>query len=79
MIFAAAIKYRGKIYTGQRHYQIIRDIIKLGYNKVVGEQGFINTDGEFLNREDAAKEALRCGQIKKLKYHSKQLFSEDLW
>ena len=42
------------------------------------EQGFLNDKGEFLNRRDAAKEALECGQIQKLNWPP-NLYSEDLY
>jgi hypothetical protein len=76
----AAILHEGKVYTGRRHHNVIAKIIKeTGVDHVFGKQGFVTDDDEFLDREEAAKVALACGQIKKLKYHSKQLFSEDLY
>lgn len=78
MIVASAILKDGKIYTGHRHHNILNDAVPLGSLKN-GEQGFVTESGEFLNRKDAAKYALDCGQIKELKFNSKELFSEDLW
>jgi hypothetical protein len=77
MIIAAAIKKDDKIYTDKRHYLIIWNNAKISFKNEI--QGFVNDKGEFLDREQAAKEALECGQIKELKYNSKELFSEDLW
>ena len=81
MIVAAAINHEDKIYIGKRHCFIIRDIIKSTrnpYNKK-SIQGFVDDKGNFLNRKDAADHALACGQIAKLKYSTRDLFSEDLW
>lgn len=39
-------------------------------------QGFVTSSGRFVNREEAAKIAYSCGQIKELKNN---LFSEDLY
>lgn len=79
-ITAAAIQHDGRVFTGRRHCQIIRDIVKETHTKkVLGEQGFVLEDGSFVNREDAAFIALASGQITKLKFNPTKLFSEDLW
>jgi hypothetical protein len=79
-ITAAAIRHDGKVYTGRRHCQIIRDIVaSTSTKRVLGEQGFVLEDGRFVNREDAAFIALASGQIKELKFNTTKLFSEDLW
>ncbi len=71
MILAAAIRKNGVTLIGKRHHLIP--------NLCGGEQGFITTDGIFLDRKKAAKHALECGQIKELKYQKNELFSEELW
>lgn len=75
MIKSAAIKQKGKIYTGKRHHLIVSRIMdtELSYN---GEQGFITTSGEFLTREEAATYAYEKGQIKK---KTKVLYSDDIY
>lgn len=82
MIKCAAIRKNGIVYTGRRHHNIInRDNypeLPFGYFKN-GEQGFVDDNGIFLTREEAAKHALECGQISKLKFSQTQLFSEDLY
>lgn len=82
MIISAAIKKDDQVYTGHRHHNIInRDNhpeLPFGFFKK-GEQGFVDDKGNFLNREDAAKHALECGQISKLKFSATELFSEDLY
>ena len=40
------------------------------------EQGFLTNDNRFVERDEAAEIAFRCGQIKGEK---KYLFSEDVW
>jgi hypothetical protein len=76
----SAIIHKGVVWTGRRHHNIIADIVsKTGDRPVTGEQGFVTEDGEFVNREDAAKIALSNGQVKELKFNSKLLFSEDLY
>lgn len=42
-------------------------------------QGFVTSEGAFVDRFEAARIALKSGQIKALKFQSGELFSEDLW
>jgi len=82
MIKESAILFNGVVFTGRRHHDVISKIIaETGVKKVGGEhtQGFVTDDGKFVDREEAAKIALQRGQIKKLKFNSKELFSEDLY
>jgi hypothetical protein len=84
MIKEAAIRLEGKVFTGWRHVDILhanadsRDGIIVS-SIAAGEHGFVTNEDEFLNREQAAEHALKCGQIEKLKYSKTQLFSEDLY
>jgi len=78
MIIKSAIRKNGKIYTGHRHYNILNNAEPFGFLRD-GEQGFVDENGIFLTREEAAIEAIKCGQIKQLKYHKSKLFSEDLY
>lgn len=43
------------------------------------DQGFLNEKGEFLNRQDAYWEAVRCHQYNGRRSMIGELFSEDLW
>lgn len=80
MIKAAAIRFKGNVYTSIRHHLIIRELVGAGHNTpIIGEQGFVDDKDNFLDREQAASHALKCGQIASLKYSAKDLFSEDLW
>lgn len=79
---AAILHTDGKVYTGRRHHNVIATIVKETGVKRVGTgsiQGFVTEDGEFVDREVAARIALACGQIEKLKYNPRELFSEDLY
>ena len=81
-IIAAAIKHRNVVFTGVRHGHIIKQLVDL--NLITEEerpiksyqQGFIDTGGNYWNREDAWDIALAAKQI--TKDHS-TLYSEDLW
>lgn len=76
MIIEAAILKDGIIYTGRRHHNIIWTNPKgFFYNC---EQGFVTDTGEFVNRFDAGKIAIACGQIKALQWGN-ELYSEDLY
>jgi hypothetical protein len=79
MIFQAAIRDKnGVVHIGKRHDNILNGAKPSGALKGC-EQGFIDTDGNFLDREAAGKHAIACGQIKSLKYQRRDLFSEELW
>lgn len=73
----AAILHKGQIWTGRRHFQIIRDILQTGVSKVSSDspQGFLTSTGQFVDREEAAQIAFLSGQ---LQHPKKRLFSEDI-
>jgi hypothetical protein len=84
MVIAAAIKdHDGTVYSipaPARHYHIIRLMVDKGIKTpITGDQGFLLSDGRFVDRMEAAKIALSCHQCKELKFNSTLLFSEDLW
>lgn len=77
MIKKAAIKKDNVLYIGeegQRHHHILQSK-PLGFLRQ-GRQGFVDENNKFYSREEAAKHAFECKQIKELKL---SLFSEDLW
>lgn len=47
--------------------------------KHAGIQGFVDSTGAFLNREEAFRVAARSSQIDPEACHTRELFSEDLW
>lgn len=94
MIICAAIKvtisepvHDEIIICGHRHGDCLMTIQSLcdywdGHTKV---QGFINHKGEFLDRKEALKHAIECGQLSKTHMyyqkdnHIDELYSEDLY
>ena len=80
-IVNAAMMHEGKMWTGRRHYEIIRDIVEgTGVSRAKGEQGFVTDKGKFVNRSEALKIAISSGQVEEGKtINRKHLFSEDLW
>lgn len=80
MIFASAIKQNDIIVIGKRHCDCINALYKITNIKpVLGEQGFVDEKMTFYDRKRAGKYAIKCGQIKELKYSDDELYSEDLW
>jgi hypothetical protein len=77
-IASAAIRQDGKVHTGKRHDLIIHAIYAVTGKRVTGEQGFVTSAGDFVDREEAARIAIAAGQITKLSHHSTKLFSEEL-
>jgi hypothetical protein len=87
MITHVAIKHDGQVWSLPkpcRHHHVL----ELMFNKGVGSagpdiQGFLNGDGQFLNRHDAMKAAVSSGQLNRRpganNYQGEMLFSEDLW
>ena len=61
-----------------RHHDIIHSLYQRGVKQSGKIQGFLTSDGNFVDRKEAAKIALRSKQITKLEYPP-NLFSEDLW
>lgn len=67
MITKASILKNGKTFTGKCHDSIIRDNV-FGFFRKNGdgtkcEKGFVDSDGNFWNQEDAAFLAYEYGQI----------------
>lgn len=77
-----ALKIRDAIFSARkpyRHNHLIEMAIDDGHTQPVrGVQGFMNDKGEFLTREEAYNEALKCEQIKDRSICG-DLYSEDLW
>lgn len=66
-------------------YSILKNLCPERKLHLEAVEGFIDNNGNFLTREDAFDEALKCGQLpaelRHLKYErgEKMLFSEDLY
>lgn len=64
-----AISLDGKVYIGNSYISILKNIKDSGINNgISGKQGFITSNGDFVDRKEAAKIALEAKQTKKLKY-----------
>lgn len=71
----AAIKVNGVVHTGNRHHEILKQAPTFGDYKY-GIQGFVDENGNFWNRHQAARIAYVAGQMNVIKDN---LTSEDLW
>jgi hypothetical protein len=91
-IVAAAIKQDGMVCfvpRPGRHHHVIRAMATAGIPiPINGQQGFVTSDGLFVDRRRARKIAAQAGQIIKsyigpegvpFKREHDELFSEDLW
>ena len=87
MILCAAIKYKDIVIPCHRHcdgYEILHKFNVKDYFDNV-EEGFIATNGTFLNRKDAFVDAINCGQLSAVTRQYKRdgseadLYSEDLY
>ena len=61
------------------------DVIDLIYERrqdgkmVTGEQGFLDSEGKFLDRKEALHVAVEADQLIRKTFPENELFSEDLW
>lgn len=87
-IVAAAIQYRvgeGQIVVSApipgRHHTIITGLFLLTNHttRAEDEQGFLTSEGRFVDRETACRIAREAGQIKTKHGPADTLFSEDMW
>jgi hypothetical protein len=79
-IVSAAIKRKFLIFSmpiPARHNDIIHAMVDEGLEPpIVGAQGFLTNEGEFVTRTEAAEIAFNRGQISSPRL---TLYSEDLW
>lgn len=90
MIIAAALRYDRVILSipvPARHGDILHAIYHQ-FGDYDLEQGFLTDKGEFLDRKEAMKHAVLCGQgtprrdvmaREQIVYQGPELYSEDLW
>ncbi len=85
-IVCAAIRHKnGDIIIGPRHFDSTMHkqidqykLIHIDWRRA--EQGFIDTWGDFLTREEALQRAVECEQMtEKRTYPPHKLYSEDLY
>lgn len=80
MIKASAVLQSGCLFTGKRHCDAYAQMFHFGVKPDGDIQGFVTDDGKFLDRKEALKHAIACGQLKDKKYKPDDaLTSEDLW
>ena len=87
MIIAAAINHNGIVFTGVRHCEIFRQIIRLNPDTptpIKSIQGFITDKNVFMGRDESLDHAIDCKQIGFKKDGSYDIIggvltSEDLW
>lgn len=65
----------------KRHHHILEDLHKKGisFNHQDMVQGFLTSEEDFVNREEACRIAIKSGQIIKKTHPLDRLFSEDVW
>ena len=83
-IVAAAIQYEGVTFSlprPARHAQVMHslDLLMTVEQMASACQGFLTSDGRFVNRVQARQIAFVAGQKPKTTGNSTHLFSEDLW
>ena len=76
IIDQAAIFNNGIIYKGKRHKDIVMDAPKYLNIRKGGVEGFVTTQGHFVNRKEAADLAYQFGQSDEPK---EKLKSEDIY
>lgn len=82
-----ALRFEGLIYSlpaPNRHHHVIRHIVETTGAECVDayddDQGFLDEDGNYLNRTEALVSALINNQVKdQSKIRMGMLFSEDVW
>ena len=86
LVQSAAIKWEGLVLSMDRparHGDLIRELSRLGLPEAChGEQGFVTSDGKFVDRQSAYEIAMRAGQIlatAQSLFPGRDLFTEDLW
>ena len=81
-IVSAALNVDGLIISlppPARHHDLIHPYFNLtGHQIGPGEQGFLASDGRFVDRRTATSIAVRAGQVENPKWPP-DLYSEDLW
>lgn len=73
---------KGVVVCGYSHAHILYAVNALlgtkQYQQGKQTTGFLTSMNRFVDRKEAAIIALNSGQIEKLRYHTNQLFSEDI-
>lgn len=88
MIVAAAVKIPNEVYGGDliisqpppaRHFTLLHPLFDFGIKPYSTDQGFLTSDGRFVDRVEAFVIAEQAGQLMWDPSVPGVLFSEDLW
>lgn len=84
MITHVAIRYNDRMYSlpkPARHFNVIHQIhIETGDMDIYGEQGFLDDQGNFLDRSQALVHATECKQLRSdVPLDNEWLYSENVW
>jgi hypothetical protein len=84
IVSAAMLMQDGLVVPGVRHFSpemraVLHRIYGDGYHLRVKQQGFVDTHGNFLSREDAWERANQTGQILRDCGTTGELYSENLY
>jgi hypothetical protein len=75
---AAICQCGGKITEGANHKEIRQLILASTYEPIKGTEGFVTTDGRFVDRKAAAPIALAAGQAEEIADETLGLSSSDM-
>lgn len=86
-IIGVSVRYGAQVFSlvrPNRHVHVYEFLVTpkypdLGTGSEHVVEGFITSELEFLDREQAMQLALANGQIKAPQFNDRELFSEDLW
>ena len=74
---------KGIVFSGYGHVHCLYQMCAMTGKKQheVGDyiEGFLTSQNRFVDREEGAKIALECGQVKELQFSDIDLYSEDLY
>ena len=84
VVRAAAVMLDDVVYVGAegaRHDGVIHDMLEVhGVQSLDGSvQGFVDHEGRFMDRAEAARHAFGCGQLPRDTVCPDAIVSEDLW
>ena len=89
-IICAALRYKGEVFKGHRHchcYPILNYVVEYRgdtVDRALVEDGFIDSNNEFVDRKEAAEAVVASGQLRPdgtpvKPFRPDTLYSEDLY
>jgi hypothetical protein len=83
MIMRAAIQWKGRVYhypIPARHHNVISRMAKIGFGpEAMHDQGFLTSEGRFVDRVEGLTIAKAAEQIQQKHGNVNELYSEDIW